>query len=111
MAREMKLVLTDDIDGSVAAETVSFSLDSVNYEIELSNANAEAFREVLAPYIEKSRRVARANGRQAARRANGGGGSKRDTADVRQWARENGHDVSERGRIPFEVLEAYDAAH
>ncbi|MCK1803060.1 Lsr2 family protein [Brevibacterium sp. R8603A2] len=115
MAREMKLMLTDDIDGSEAAETVSFSLDQHSYEIELSSANAAKLREALAPYIEKARRVAsrqRSTGRH--RTGGGAGASSRtgaDTSTVRAWAKANGHDVSDRGRIPAEVFEAYDAAH
>lgn len=114
MAREMKLVLTDDIDGTDAAETVSFSLDQHSYEIELSNANAEKLREALAPYIEKARRVAGRQRPAGRRRSSSTGSASRtgaDTSTVRAWARENGHDVSDRGRIPAEVFEAYDAAH
>jgi hypothetical protein len=107
MAKEMKLVLTDDLDGSPGAETVSFALDGTAYEIELSEKNAAALREVLEPYIAKARKAGRA-ARGAGRRSAGG---KTDTAAVRAWAKSNGYEVSERGRIPSAVLEAYEAAH
>lgn len=106
MAKEMKLVLTDDFDGSTAAETVSFSLDQTNYEIELSHENAENLRNALAPYIERARRIVKP---KASKRANSN--VQRDSKLVRAWALENGHNISDRGRIPFEVLEAFDQAH
>lgn len=111
MAREMKLVLTDDIDGSKAAETVSFSLDQGDYEIELSSANADKLREVLAPYIASGRRVTR--NRVLGGRKGGSGSTKSgpDTKKVRAWAKEQGYDVSDRGRIEASIQEAYDAAH
>ncbi|MCQ9368180.1 Lsr2 family protein [Brevibacterium sp. 50QC2O2] len=113
MAREMKLVLTDDMDGSKAAETVSFSVDQGDYEIELSSENADKLREVLAPYIAAGRRVTRQ--RQSAGRARNSGVTTYktgpDTKLVRKWAKENGYDVSDRGRIEASILDAYKAAH
>lgn len=113
MAREMKLVLTDDFDGTDAAETVSFSIDQGHYEIELSSENAAKLREALAPFIERARRVA-----NPARGARGGSGrsrrsagSRSDTAEIRKWAQDKGYEVSDRGRIPSEIIEAYDNAH
>lgn len=114
MAQRVNIVLVDDIDGSDAAETVSFGLDGVQYDIDLSEGNADKLRELLAPYVGHGRRsggrrrggsgTARANG---ANRASGGP----TAAEIRAWARENGHDVPERGRVSAEVREAYDAAH
>ncbi|MGN6245404.1 MAG: histone-like nucleoid-structuring protein Lsr2 [Motilibacteraceae bacterium] len=118
MAQKVQVMLVDDLDGGEADETVSFSLDGVAYEIDLSTANAEAMRETLAQYVGVARRV---GGRAAAARATGGGRARkaaapsadggRDTAAIRAWAKENGYEVSERGRISAKVLEAYDAAH
>ena len=108
MAREMKVVLTDDIDGTEAAETVSFGLDQGSYEIELSAENAAKLREVLAPFIAKARRVA---ARPGARRSGGGRKRYQDTSDIREWARNNGYTIGDRGRIPAEVEEAYRAAN
>jgi hypothetical protein len=102
-------VLEDDIDGSDADETVTFALDGVSYEIDLNGENAAKLRDALAPYVGHARRAA---GRRAGGRASTGRGSaKRDLADVREWARSNGHKVSERGRISAEVQAAYDKAH
>ncbi len=117
MAQRVNVVLVDDIDGSEAAETVTFGLDGAQYEIDLSADNADKLREALAPYVGHGRR---AGGR---RRSSGGGAGRssgsRSTsssggpsaADVRAWARENGWDVPERGRVSSDVRQAYDAAH
>jgi len=109
MAQRVSIVLEDDIDGSVADETVTFALDGVTYEIDLNGKNAGALRDALAPYVGHARRSAgrRASGRPAGGRASG----KRDLGDVREWARSNGHKVSDRGRISAEVQAAYDKAH
>lgn len=111
MAQKIHIVLEDDIDGSEAAETVSFALDGTNYEIDLNDKNAQALRDALAPYLGHARKVTsgpRRGGRKAAPAANGSAGSAKE---VREWARANGYDVPERGRIPGEVRQAYDAAH
>ena len=109
MAQRVNIVLEDDIDGSDADETVTFALDGVSYEIDLNGKNAAALRDALAPYVGHARRAAgrRAGGRPSAGRGSG----KRDLADVREWARSNGHKVSDRGRISAEVQAAYDKAH
>ncbi|HEV7171817.1 Lsr2 family protein [Pedococcus sp.] len=108
MAQRVNIVLEDDIDGSEADETVSFALDGATYEIDLSSANAAQLRDSLATYIGHARR---AGGRRAAGRPASRTAGKRDLADVRQWARKNGHTVSERGRISAEIQAAYDKAH
>jgi len=111
MAQRVNIVLDDDLDGGPADETVTFALDGVSYEIDLSSANAAALRDALAPYVGHGRRSGgrRASSpRSSAPRASAG---KRDLADVREWARQNGHKVSERGRISAEVQAAYDKAH
>jgi hypothetical protein len=110
MAQKVTVLLVDDIDGGPADETVSFSLDGVAYEIDLSTANAAAFRDSLARYVGTARRVGgRAGGRGGAGRRRAGGDNR--TAQIREWARSHGHKVSERGRIPGSVVEAYDKAH
>jgi hypothetical protein len=112
MAQRVNIVLEDDLDGSDADETVTFALDGTTYEIDLSAANAAKLRDALAPYVGHARR---AGGRRATPRAGGGRSSraagKRDLGDVREWARANGHKVSDRGRISAEVQAAYDKAH
>jgi hypothetical protein len=109
MAQKVQVILVDDIDGGSADETVSFSLDGVSYEIDLSTKNATAFRDSLAQYVGTARKVGRSAGRGSARRRSGGGDNR--TAQIREWARSNGHKVNERGRIPATVIEAYDKAH
>jgi hypothetical protein len=110
MAQRVNIVLEDDLDGSEADETVTFALDGVSYEIDLSAKNAAALRDSLAPYVGHARRAA---GRRAAGRpaSSSRGTGKRDLGDVREWARSNGHQVSDRGRISAEIQAAYDKAH
>ncbi len=113
MAQKVQVILVDDIDGGAADETVSFSLDGVSYEIDLSTANAAAFRDSLAQYVGTARKIGRSTaGRSAGsngRRRSSGGDNR--TAQIREWARSNGHPVNERGRIPATIVEAYDKAH
>jgi hypothetical protein len=113
MAQKVLVSLVDDLDGSEAEETVEFGLDGVAYQIDLSSENAEELRDALAQYVEHARR---AGGRKRAsvRPAPGGKGSARPAAvdreqnqAIRAWARKNGYAVSDRGRIPSEVVEAY----
>ncbi len=107
MAQRVKIELVDDLDGSEAAQTVSFGLDGTSYEIDLSTKNAEALREALAPYLGHARKAG-GSSRRGRRSASSSGPS---TAEIREWARANGHEVSDRGRVSSEVREAYDAAH
>lgn len=113
MAKRHITQLIDDLDGTVLDEgaTVYFSLDGKAYEIDLSDANAQAFRDAIAPYIEAGRTIAGNPARATTRPRSGAKSGRADLAAVRAWAKENGHNVSERGRIPAGVLEAYDAAH
>jgi hypothetical protein len=113
MARRVNVTLVDDLDGSDAVETVFFSLDGSAYEIDLSTHNATQLRESLARYIGHARRAGRAARPNApARSARGTAQADREqTQAVRNWARSNGHTVSDRGRIPANIVEAYNAAH
>lgn len=105
MAQKVSIVLIDDIDGGDADETVSFSLDGTSYEIDLASANAARLREALAPYVGHARKV---GGRRSTTTKKSGAA----TRDVREWARSNGWpDLGDRGRVPGEVQQAYDAAH
>ncbi len=109
MAQKVQVILVDDLDGGTAEETVQFGLDGVSYEIDLSKKNAQKLRDTFAPYLGEARR---GPGRGQARKRSGRsarGGT--DAATVREWARANGHDVSERGRVSGTVMEAYRAAH
>jgi len=115
MAQKMQVLLLDDIDGGDASETVSFSLDGVGYEIDLNDENAAKLRDALAPWVGHARKTGGRSSGGGARRPRaartGGSGAGNETAEVRAWAKENGHTVSERGRIPGSVLDAYRAAH
>ena len=107
-----------DLDGTLlevgSGETVLFSLDGIAYEIDLTDEHAATLRDVLAPYIDAARTV---SSRPAGRAPAGGGRRRqqrtgqRDYGPIREWAAKNGYSVSERGRVPAAVLEAYDAAH
>jgi hypothetical protein len=111
MAQKVQVVLTDDIDGSEADETIQFALDGVSYEIDLSDANAEALREALAPYAEAARRVGGRASRRSGSSKSRSGGERVDMSNVRAWARDNGYQISDRGRVSGEVRAAYEAAH
>ncbi|GAA6524840.1 Lsr2 family protein [Intrasporangium sp. DVR] len=110
MAQRVEVVLIDDVDGGPADETVSFAIDGVSYEIDLSDKNAKKLREGMASWTGHARRSGGSRGGR--RRSSAGGGAKRsDLAAVREWARANGHQVSDRGRISAEIQAAYDKAH
>ncbi len=115
MAQRVQVILVDDMDGGEASETVSFGLDGSSYEMDLSGDNAAKMREVFASYVGQARRSGRpASGgtgqrqrRATAPAARPGSG---ENAAVRAWAKENGHAVSERGRISTEIRNAYEKA-
>lgn len=105
MARQVNVTVVDDIDGkSPAEETVEFSIDGVNYEIDLSTKNAEKMRKDLNLWVSSARRV---TGRFKGRRPINSS-RRTDLAAVREWAKSNGYKVSSRGRIPSDVVAAFD---
>jgi len=108
MAQRVQVLLVDDIDGAAAAETVSFSLDGVSYEVDLTAAHAKKLRDEFASWVGHARR---SGGRKSSRKAGSAGPRRGDLSEVREWARNNGHKVSDRGRVSAEVLAAYDKAH
>ena len=102
----------DDLEGGRADVTVSFGLDGASYEIDLTNDNAQQLRESLRPFVEAARSVS--SSQRTGRRRSGGRSASNNSespAKVREWARENGHNVNERGRIPASVVAAYREAH
>lgn len=109
MARRTTVLLEDDIDGGHADHQVSFALDGIEYEIDLNDANAEALRRTLDPYVNAGRRT----GGRRQQKAAAGVIRDRTTwlSEVRAWARANGHNVSDRGRIAKVVVDAYAAAN
>jgi hypothetical protein len=108
MASTVAVVVTDDLDGSPDAETVTFGFNGVTYEIDLSEGNRSRLERDVAPYIAAGRRVARGRNRSTGGRH---AGPRIDRAAVRTWAKENGLKVSERGRISAEIISQYEAAH
>ena len=109
MAQRVEVKLIDDLDGGDADETVTFAIDGVSYEIDLSGKNAKKLRDVLAPWTGHARRSG--STRPGSRRRSAAGAKRSDLAAVREWARGHGHKVSDRGRISAEVQAAYDKAH
>jgi hypothetical protein len=108
MAQKVHIVLEDDLDGSDATQTVSFALDGTSYEIDLNDKNAAGLRDAMATYVGHARKV---TGSRRGRRSSASSASGHSAKEIREWARSNGHKVPERGRIPSEVREAFDAAH
>lgn len=119
MATLTTVTLVDDLDGSDAAESLNFALDGVSYEIDLSEDNAEKLREALAGYVASARRVDGSRRVRAAKPAKAPKPAKgprtvpdrEQTHAIREWARANGYEVSERGRLSANVLAAFEAAH
>lgn len=109
MAQKVQVILVDDVDGGDASETVTFGLDGVSYEIDLNEDNAARLRDALSTWVGHGRRVGGRSSSGTARRRTAASSGGTDTSEIRAWARENGHDVSERGRISAEVMAAYEA--
>jgi hypothetical protein len=99
-------ILVDDLDGTPGERTINFTWDGVDYEIELNKKNAVTFEKAVKPYAEAARRSRGGRGRRYSGRSSG----KRDLGAIRDWAAQNGFDVSARGRIASSVIEAYEAA-
>ncbi|TKJ20024.1 Lsr2 family protein [Blastococcus sp. CCUG 61487] len=114
MARKVQVILSDDLDDVPADETVSFALDGTSYEIDLTEKNAKEMRDAFSRYVSAARKVGRGSrGSSGGGRSRGTGGrmDREQAGAIRDWARKNGHQVSDRGRIPAAVVEAYEAAH
>jgi hypothetical protein len=106
MAQRTQILYVDDIDGSEAAGTVRFGLAGTDYEIDLSQEHADQLAAAIKPFIAAARRV------QTARRpVRGARPARHDQSDVRAWARGEGLKISDRGRIPADVLARYESAH
>lgn len=111
MARKVEVRLVDDLDGGEAEDTLAFALDGTDYEIDLSNGNAARLRDALAPYVQAARKTvppsrqrAKATGRKAATKDGP------NTAEVREWAKTHGIEISHRGRIPTDVYVKFQDA-
>lgn len=115
MAQKVITEFIDDIDGSPAERTFTFAVDGTNYEIDLSTENIAEFKSAIGGFIESARKVKgsrSSNGRRTQNAgANGGRQSREQTQAVRDWARQQGHNISNRGRIPSSIQQAFDEAH
>ncbi len=110
VAQKVQVLLVDDLDGGEAHETVTFALDGKAYEIDLSDSNAEKLRESLADFVKAGRRTGGRSGGRGKARAAASAGSQ-DTAKIRAWAKENGYNVNDRGRVPADIREAFEKAN
>jgi hypothetical protein len=108
MAQRIQTVLIDDIDGGEAAGTVRFGLDGAEYEIDLSAAHDDELRKALGHYLAHARRAGGTS--RGAARSRRDGGVAVDTAEVREWAKGQGIEVKDRGRVPAGVVEQYKTA-
>jgi hypothetical protein len=111
MARQTTIMLVDDLDGSKAEEQVEFSVDGRSYEIDLSAANAGRLRDALAPFISAARRTGARRAPAPSGSPSRAGSDRAYNQAVREWAIAQGMKMSERGRIPTNVLTAYRNAH
>jgi hypothetical protein len=119
MAQKVLVQFVDDLDGSVGEDvsTVTFALDGVSYEIDLRDANADKLRSSLEDYVASARRVGGRVKRAVPATAapapakTSDARSKEQTKAIREWARKNGHDLADRGRIPANVIAAFEASH
>jgi len=111
MAKQTTVTITDDIDGSGNAKEVSFSLNGRSWVIDLNAKNRAALEKALKPYIAKATEQRGNSRRGKGVRKTSRARSRHDLGAVREWAKANGHQVSDRGRISGAVQEAYDAAH
>lgn len=109
MAKQTTVTITDDLDGSANAKEVSFSLDGRTWLIDLSAKNRAALEKALKPYIAKAVEQGRGRSRSKVTRSSSRSKSRRDLVAVREWAKNNGHAVSDRGRVSADILAAYDA--
>jgi hypothetical protein len=114
MAQRQITLMTDDLDGSEATQTVSFALDGQPLEIDLNDEHAEQLRETLADWAQYARKAGAsqktAASRARATRSSSAASTEPDPGQVRQWAESNGYEVSARGRIARKIMDAYHAA-
>ena len=110
MAQRTKVFLTDDLDGTNIPAgrggTVTFALDGKTYEIDLNTKNSNASRKILAPYLQAARPVRTARGAKIKRTQ-----VEADGRTIKEWARANGYEVKDRGRVPNQIREAFEAAN
>src|SRR5436309_179258 len=115
MAQKVIQQFIDDIDGSVAERTFTFAIEGTHYEIDLSHDNIKEFHEAIAWFVDSARKIKASGAGRRARKTSlgtsGSGRSREQTQAVREWARQQGHGISNRGRIPASIQQAFDQAH
>jgi nucleoid-associated protein Lsr2 len=109
VAQKVQTLFIDDLDGSAAEGTVRFGLDGTEYEIDLNAGHAQQLRDALAAYVKAGRRVSGAS-RRAARSGRRGPAGGLNTIEVREWAKAQGIEVKDRGRIPAELVVKFKSA-
>jgi hypothetical protein len=113
MAQKVIRQFIDDIDGAEAERTFSFAVDGTHYEIDLSSHNIKEFHEAIAGFVESARKVKASGGGRRVRKTSTSdpGRSREQTQAMREWARQQGHSINDRGRIPASIQQAFDQAH
>ena len=111
MAKRTTVVIHDDLDGSEGARTVRFGIDGKSYEIDLSEAHERELREALQKYLDAATVASPSLSGASGRRKYGTGPVRRDTKHIRDWLRGEGVEISDRGRIPIDLMNRYNAAH
>ncbi|TCM44856.1 Lsr2 family protein [Kribbella sp. VKM Ac-2568] len=110
MVQRTEVLLTDDLEGTTISAgrggTITFALDGKTYEIDLNTKNSKALRKILAPYVEAARPVRTSRGVKVRRTQVGA-----DVRTIKEWARANGYEVNDRGRVPNHIREAFEAAN
>lgn len=107
MAQRVEVQLLDDITGEDAAETITFGLDGVTYEIDLTADNAHQLRDELSIYVDKARKIRGQSGTQQRSKTS----TPDETRRIREWAKKNGYSPSPRGRISKGIIDAYQTAN
>ncbi len=115
MAQKVIREFIDDIDGSEAERTFTFAVDGIHYEIDLSSQNIKEFHEAIAGFVESARKV-KASGpgrgvRKTSASTSGSGRSREQIQAMREWGRQQGHSINDRGRIPASIKQAFEQAH
>ncbi|MFE9570382.1 Lsr2 family protein [Streptomyces sp. NPDC006692] len=110
MAQKIVTIYTDDLTGEESAEAATHQvvIDGVAYEVDLGPDSYDKLMEAVGPFLKVGRRIRGSRAKAASPRQAAGAS---DTAAIRAWAKENGHNINERGRVPADIREAYEKAH
>ncbi|MFH8349204.1 Lsr2 family protein [Streptomyces sp. NPDC018045] len=113
MAQKIVTIYTDDLTGEESTEvaTHSLSVDGIAYEVDLAPDSYDKLLEAIGPFLKAGRRTGRVKAGAGARKASGAASGSGETAKIRAWAKENGYEVNERGRVSADIREAYQNAN